>query len=408
MCARVGEGGRARGRMSAGLDEKLPHDALGEETMNLSKSLGKWLSSAVVPVALALAAAQPGCMFGSGGPSTVAQGHAYRSGDPTFDRFFTELYELQVELAKAPDDEKAHRIALAKKLGMELDEESAPEPSTTAAAPQPAPAPSEPSAMDGLARSALGSVPGLAQAQALERQVDSARGQLESAKAQADQLGSALGRSRKEPAAAAPKPIGPRPPSASLIGRTIKKRAESLSIALALDVDEKALEANDVKTELETAPEPLQGDAQKLAEAIHDAARSELQLFVRMRKAKKNLDKLHALSVALDANVDAVFRREGMSKKSEVRKNLEDARALIELMHGRADQVSSRADELVSKLLEAASAKIDPAPAPAGTEVAEKPAAAPNAPSAPKQTQPSSRSPRAPRAPARPVADFEP
>jgi hypothetical protein len=360
----------------------------------------------VLPVALALAAVQPGCMFGSGGPSAVSQGHAYRSGDATFDQFFTELHELSVELAKAPEEEKAHRIALAKELGMELEEDSEPAPTAAAATPPAAGPAAQPSAMDGLARSALGSVPGLAQAQALERQVESVKGQVDSVKAQADQIGSAFGRGPNAPAAAPPptKPRGPRPPSASLIGRTIKKRAETLELALALDVDEKALEANEIKTELETAPEPLQGDARKLAAAVHDAARSELELYVRMRKAKKNLDKLHALSVALDANVDAVFRREGMSKKSEVKKNLEDARALIKLMHGRADEVSGRADELVSKLLEAASDRIQAPPEAQTTEVAEKAPAAP-APSAPKQTKGTA---PAPRAPARPVADFEP
>jgi hypothetical protein len=382
--------------------------------MKLSKSLTKWLGPVMLPVALSLALLQPGCMFGGGGPSAVGQGQQYRSGDATFDQFFSELHELQVELAKAPADEKENRIALAKKLGLELEEEAAPAPAPAPEATQPTEtAAVAPSMTDGLQQSALGAVPGLAQ-------INQVKGQVESAKAQVDQIG-ALARagsgssSSPTPAPAAQK-AGPRAPSASLLGRTIEEKAEALSLRLALDVDEKALEDNDVKTELRTLPQPLEGDGRKLAEAVHDTARSELGLYVRMQRAKKNLDKLHALSVALDANVDAVFRRGGMGKKSEVRKNLEDARALIKLMQGRADEVSARADEVVSKLLQAASDEIDP---PVETEEPKTDAVAKTetAPAtAPKQTKSASKPgssdgaarPAPKPAAARPVADFEP
>lgn len=76
------------------------------------------LSLAVSPVALgALLVTTPGCLFGSGGPSTVGQGkEQYRTGEPSFDEYFGALYELQVELGRAPEDEKEARRNLSKDL----------------------------------------------------------------------------------------------------------------------------------------------------------------------------------------------------------------------------------------------------------------------------------------------------
>jgi hypothetical protein len=59
--------------------------------------------------------AQPACfVFGSGGPSMVGQGKKYQSGDPQFDEFFAELYELQIEMSRAPGREKEIRQEIAK------------------------------------------------------------------------------------------------------------------------------------------------------------------------------------------------------------------------------------------------------------------------------------------------------
>ncbi|HMR75214.1 MAG TPA: hypothetical protein PKD61_08880, partial [Polyangiaceae bacterium] len=74
------------------------------------------LAIAASPLGLVAVASTPGCLFGSGGPSAVGQGKQYQSGDPTFDEYFQSLYDLQVELAKAPSDEKEIRRELAKQL----------------------------------------------------------------------------------------------------------------------------------------------------------------------------------------------------------------------------------------------------------------------------------------------------
>ena len=55
------------------------------------------------------------------GPSEVARGEYYAAGKPQFDRFFIELYELQVALAKAPDDPTAARKALTDLLGLPVE-----------------------------------------------------------------------------------------------------------------------------------------------------------------------------------------------------------------------------------------------------------------------------------------------
>ena len=58
-----------------------------------------------------------GCsILGSPGPSAVSQGQKYQSGDPTFDEFFGNLYDMQVELAQSSASEKEIREELVKKV----------------------------------------------------------------------------------------------------------------------------------------------------------------------------------------------------------------------------------------------------------------------------------------------------
>lgn len=72
-----------------------------------------------VSACLGGAAAMPGCaVFGGGGPSTVAQGKYYSSGNPQYDEFFIALYQLQVEMADAPSVPDSERQSLAQALGL--------------------------------------------------------------------------------------------------------------------------------------------------------------------------------------------------------------------------------------------------------------------------------------------------
>ncbi len=399
--------------------------------MKVSKQISRWLGPVVLPVVLALSVVQPGCI-GAGGPSTVGQGQAYRSGDPTFDQFFDQLHELQIEMAKAPEQEKQHRIALAKKLGMEIEVEEEAPPSavpTRPASPAPRAAGTQatPGTGEALGQSAFGSLPGVAQFNALESQVnrakaqvDRAKGQLDAARQQADALG-ALGsgaRSARTSSTPAVTKKVVRPPAASLIARTFGKKAENLSLKLSLEIDRDALEDLRVETKLRSAPDTLDGERRQLADALHDTARSELELYVKMEKAKQSLERLAQLAATLDASVDSVFKKSGMGKKAEVRKNLEDARQLIALMQARAKDVSAKAKEVADELGEVAKADlIEPPPAPPENEaVAEK--APPTPPPSHKSTkapkaQPLAKPPSTPnqgatRAVAATPADFEP
>ena len=98
----------------------------------------------------------------------------------------------------------------------------------------------------------------------------------------------------------------------------------------------------------------LQGDEQAFVKAVERAARSEFKLLARMERRKKQLEKLKATSVALDAQVDSTFRLGGPKKKSEVRKNLQDANTLIPLMIARADDVGGNSKKFLKKLEEVA------------------------------------------------------
>lgn len=62
-----------------------------------------------------LASAVAGCQFfGASGPTTVAQGRHYATGNQQFDEYFVELYQFQVRLAEAPGELKSAREILAK------------------------------------------------------------------------------------------------------------------------------------------------------------------------------------------------------------------------------------------------------------------------------------------------------
>jgi hypothetical protein len=66
---------------------------------------------------LGAAALAPGCAaFGGGGPSNVAQGKYYSSGNPQYDEFFIALYQLQLKMADSPRVPNAERQSLAEAL----------------------------------------------------------------------------------------------------------------------------------------------------------------------------------------------------------------------------------------------------------------------------------------------------
>jgi hypothetical protein len=222
------------------------------------------LATAAAPATLVVLATQPGCfLFGSPGPSSVGQGHKYVAGNPDYDQYFSQLYDLQVEMAKAPDSEKAIRTKLAKTLGIDADA------------------------------------------------------------------------------------------SASMLARKVKKEAEKLEkrgVGLKVTVPE---DDDEESPKLEVSGGKLAGDAKTFADAVKDAIEHETKLAAQMKKSRRLLDQLRAQAIPLNANIDTVFRKGGLSKKAEVKKNLKDADSMITLMVARADQVTDTAGDTAKRLTDA-------------------------------------------------------
>jgi len=378
--------------------------------MNTLKLLKKAACISALPLLLSLT--QVGC--GGAGVSSVAQGQRYESGDPTYDRFFEQVHELSLELGKAPQAEGQVRMALAKELGVEPEEEDEPAPAAAKPSEAPATAPAAPSPTDAyeaqLKQSAINAIPGAATVNAVSAQVDQARQTV-------GQLKSMFGGSgAPSQAAARPAPVpakkDPKPPSASLISKAVKSRAATLGYEMKLTV----VDAGEAKTKMLTRGEST--DGAKLAGLVEKAAQRELVLAAKMTSAKQKLAKLATLGSALEANADVSFRK-SRSKLGEVKKNLADAKALIELMDTRASEVSKKATQMVEKLEAAASASLDdqaPAPSTEKAAAATEPKTQPNPAAEPeKKAAAAAAKPKAkprPRVPARPaktaMADFEP
>jgi hypothetical protein len=342
--------------------------------MNTLKLLRKAVALSALPLLFALTATQAGCL-GHGGPSAVAQGQIYESGDPTYDDFFSAVHELQVEMAQAPKAEKEIRMDLGRTLGVEADEDDeAPAPT---AANQPSGASvstdnlAQSNAMgaygDQLKQSAINAVPGASTVNAVNQQVQGAKNTVNQFKSM---FGGGAAQSPTQAAAqpAAPVVKEPKAPSAALLAGAVKKHAEKYNVALKLEVDEEANDG-DGKVTLRLSGDDF--DGKKLASRVEDAAKDELQLVQKMQKAKKKLDKLAALAVALEDNVGTTFRK-SRGQASDVKQNLEDSQALIKLMQDRADGVTVKARQLLSKLQEAANADLpDAEQPPADSAVAE-------------------------------------
>ncbi|MCC6663750.1 MAG: hypothetical protein IT375_08405 [Polyangiaceae bacterium] len=338
--------------------------------MKTTKLLKKAISITALPLLLALATTSGGCL-GHAGPSEVAQGQRYQSGDATYDQFFENVHELSIQMSSAPKTESQLRMALAKELGVE------PEVEEEAATPAPAPTPSAPatpeapSATDAykaqLEQSAINAVPGGAAVNSILAQVK----QVKQSVGQFQAAGAAATPAQEAPTPATAKKKEPKAPSAPLIAKAVKERSEKLGFEMKLTVER----GESTKTKMLTRGDNADGD--KLARWVEKTAKGEAEVVADMQAAKKKLAKLASIGAALEANADAAFKK-SRAKASEVKKNLADARALIELMESRADEVGKKASLMVDKLETVASASIEePAPAAPAPEPAKpaKPAA---------------------------------
>lgn len=67
--------------------------------------------------AFSFGSSSSGCLLAKRGPSNVAQGLHYSSGDTTYDSFFDTLFQAQLKMGSAPDDEQNIRRTLARTVG---------------------------------------------------------------------------------------------------------------------------------------------------------------------------------------------------------------------------------------------------------------------------------------------------
>jgi hypothetical protein len=300
--------------------------------------LNRTLTKLSFLLALGLGLGTPGCgLISLSGPSTVAQGKYYVSGNQQFDAFFLELYRLQVRLAEAPNELAKARTDLAQSAGVEP---STPNPEL------------------------------------------------------ADKLHGALEK---------------------LIAGGIRVKIEVTSPD---PPDPKAATAS-----LKTSGNP-RDSARSLITTIESALTTLVKLRAEMQLAKPRLSELQLLVGQLDGQVDSAFDLGGMSKRREVRRNLQDALKVIPLMTERASEVEAASTELATLVAEKAgtddgSVGLAPAPAPEPPKP-RQPAAAEPRPATPRPASPRPAAPRPapppaepapapekPKAPSKP-AEFEP
>ena len=160
----------------------------------------------------------------------------------------------------------------------------------------------------------------------------------------------------KEIRAALSKELGGDPDaSPRLLAKRVEKKAKELADAgtgLKLVTSDPS-STDEPSAEISSAGVALDGAGTNFAASIKTATIAELKLAKRMKVARRQLEAMRAESMVLDTEVDATFRLEGPGKKGEVRKNLQDARTLIPLMTGRADEVFEKARQTVAQLKEA-------------------------------------------------------
>jgi hypothetical protein len=274
------------------------------------------LVSAGPTLAVGAALLEPGCFVFGSGPSAVGQGRQYTSGDPQFDEFFTVLYQLQVDLGKAPEREKKIRTDLA--AALQLQEE----------------------------------------------------------------------------------------PSAVSLAKKIKKQTEQIAGAgtgLKVQLNEDADDDDEARADIQTVGKTLTPQDEKVVRAIERAAREALTLMVRMKKSDRQLDKLRADAMTLAQQADARFRK-SVGKKTEVKKNLEDAQQLMPLMSTRAREVAQATKTFIKQVEESAhtdDGSFAPPPPPPEPEFEEADAGPPPPPA--KGSKPAPK-----KKPTGPAADFEP
>jgi hypothetical protein len=265
----------------------------------------RWPVWSLCALLLATSACQ---LLARGGPTAVAQGRYFSTGNPEYDDFFIDLHRLQVELNDAPAQAAAPRAALAEKLEVGLDTEVIRE--------------------------------------ALKKRVT------------------------------------------ELAGRSVKLAVEKPSEPtkpLALRV----------------TGSPSGADAE-LKATLDETLGKASELKLRVGGWLKLLDELPGRATALEGSVNAAFVGTSPGKREDIKKNLTDAKKVVEILVTRAKD----AERTNSELLEAVTSALGEAPAAASPETA--PATEDPKPEKKARKAPPPSRPRPARAPTPPKANAPP
>jgi hypothetical protein len=215
-------------------------------------------------LAAVLTASAAGCVASDPLPPEVARGQLYQTGEPVYDRFFADLHALQVDLKRAPDEERASRVALARALGAAED--------------------------------------------------------------------------------AAPAEFGAR-----VRERLLTLRENGVRVRLL--VDEGSYDSAAVAT-LRTLGE-VPPDARPWLAAVEQAATAEAKLMVRVRRQRRELGRMLWLQDSLGRTLDRSFGTRSDADRTEVRRNLEEARAVILRLLARASEVADATRLVLGELEQA-------------------------------------------------------
>jgi hypothetical protein len=246
-------------------------------------------------------------LLARGGPTAVAQGRYFSTGNPEYDDFFIDLHRMQVELNEAPAQAAAPRAALAEKLEVGLD--------------------------------------------------------------------------------------------AEVIREALKKRATELagrSVKLAVEKPSEPTKP----LALRVTGAPSGADAE-LKATLDETLGKGSELKLRVGGWLKLLEELPGRATALENSVNAAFVGTSPGKREDIKKNLADAKKVVEILVTRAKD----AERANTELLEAVTSALGEAPAAASTQTA--PAAEDPKPEKKTRRAPPPR-PRPARAPNPPKADAPP
>jgi hypothetical protein len=308
------------------------------------------------------------CGLSQRGPSAVAQGRYFPTGNPNYDEFFVRLYRMQVELKAAPETLAAVRGDLVRRLAL------------------------EPSADADALRAALKTKAGEVSGRGATLVVDPHRRR---SSPPGDESGAEL-RERSELAeggggAVAKRAAGARPPF------MVERARES-----------------DTTTRLVVVGAPAAEDKETIA-SFTTAVERVGEIRGHLGAWLKELEWLPKTAVALDASVEAAFVGESRGTRDEVHENLADAQKVVALMTARVKEIDENSAELEGIFVSAFGEKRrDPPPAPAEPTPSEPPPKTKPRPSA-RTEAPTPRPPadEAPAATAKPKQgtarpDFEP